>query len=203
MLRRLILSKKKKMKKKNYKPSRRNCLDLPWEIFYSDDNLCGLDHQLHNNTVELIIDILLAAQSTYVRQFQMLKEEIEHGIAEAKSNIEFLSILKDTCAELKTCATPASVAQYLPKMIHLLRTIWLNSPYYNTRERISNLFNAFSNQVVVMCKDFIDLTELFAGKTRKSMKVLDECIKLCENYKTLYYKVSFNIVQSITLSNFW
>nr|XP_012223058.1 PREDICTED: dynein heavy chain 2, axonemal-like [Linepithema humile] len=157
---------------------------------YRYDNLCGLEYQLHNNTVALIIDILLAAQSTYVRQFQMLKEEIEHGIAEAKSNIEFLSILKDTCAELKTCATPASVAQYLPKMMHLFRTIWLNSPYYNTRERINNLFNAFSNQVVVMCKDFIDLAEVFAGKTRKSMKVLDECIKLCENYKTFYYKIA-------------
>lgn len=177
-------------------------IGLICKIFYSDDNLCGLDHQLHNNTAELIIDILLAAQSTYVRQFQMLKEEIEHGIAEAKSNIEFLSILKDPCAELKTCATPASVAQYLPKMMHLFRTIWLNSPYYNTRERLSNLFGAFSNQVIVMCKGFIDLAEVFAGKTRKTMKILDDCIKLCENYKTLYYKVSFNIVQSIALSNF-
>jgi len=200
MLKRLILKKKKII---ILQAIRRNCLDLICEISYSDDNLCGLDHQLHNTTVELIIDILLAAQSTYVRQFQMLKEEIEHGIAKAKSNIEFLNILKDTCAELKTCATPACVAQYLPKMMHLFRTIWLNSLYYNTRERISNLFNAFSNQVVVMCKDFIDLTEVFAGKTRKSMKILDECIKLCENYKTLYYKVSFDIVQSITLSNFW
>lgn len=146
---------------------------------------------MHKSTVELIIDILLAAQSTYVRQFLMLKDEIEHGTVEAKSNIEFLSILKDTCAELKTCTAPANVAQYLPKMMHLFRTIWLNSPYYNTRERISNLFSALSNQIVVMCKDFIDLTDVFAGQTRKSMKLLDECIKLCNDYKTLYYKVNY------------
>lgn len=161
------------------------------DIFVLDDNLCGLNYQLHKSTVELIIDMLLAAQSTYVRQFLMLKEEIEHGTVEAKSNIEFLSILKDTCAELKTCTTPASVAQYLPKMMHLFRTIWLNSPYYNTRERISNLFSALSNQIVIMCKDFINLTDVFAGRTKKSMKLLDECIKLCEDYKTLYYKVNY------------
>lgn len=159
-------------------------------LFLLDNNLCGLDYQLRKSTVELIIDILLAAQSTYVRQFLMLKDEIEHGIIEAKSNIEYLSILEDTCVELKTCTTPASVAQYLPKMMHLFRTIWLNSPYYNTRERISHLFSALSNQIVIMCKGFINLADVFAGKVRKSIKLFNECIKLCEDYKTLYQKVS-------------
>lgn len=120
----------------------------------------------------------------------MLKDEIDEGIDETKSNIEFLSILKDTCAELKTCTTPASVAQYLPKMMHLFRTIWLNSPYYNTRERISNLFGALSNQIVVMCKGFINLEDVFVGKIRKNMKIFNECIKLCEDYKDLYHKVN-------------
>ncbi|XP_071580099.1 dynein axonemal heavy chain 2 [Temnothorax nylanderi] len=167
------------------------CLDDEYDFWtYRYDNLCGLNYQLHKNTVGLIINILLAAQSTYIRQFLMLKDEIEHGTIEAKSNIEFLSILKDTCAELKTCTTPASVAQYLPKMMHLFRTIWLNSPYYNTRERISNLFSALSNQIVIMFKGFINLADVFAGKVRKSMKILDECIKLCEDYKTLYHKIA-------------
>lgn len=150
---------------------------------------------------ELIIDILLAAQSTYIRQCLMLRDDIDDGIDEAKSNIEFLSILKDTCAELKACTTPASVAQYLPKMMHLFRTIWLNSPYYNTRERISNLFGALSNQIVVMCKGFINLVDIFAGKIRKSMKIVNECIKLCEDYMDLYYKV--NLIGNILYNIFY
>lgn len=161
------------------------------DIFLSDDNLCGLNYQLRKSKVELIIDILLAAESTYVRPFVMLKDEIEHGTVEAKSNIEFLSILEDTSAELKTCTTPACVAQYLPKMMHLFRTIWLNSPYYNTRERISNLFSALSNQIIIVCKSFINLEDVFEGRTRKSMKLLDECIKLCIYYQTLYYQVNY------------
>ncbi|XP_018342049.1 PREDICTED: dynein heavy chain 2, axonemal [Trachymyrmex septentrionalis] len=167
------------------------CLDDEYDFWtYRYDNLCGLNYQLHKKTVELIINILLATQSTYIRQFLMLKDEIEHGIIEAKSNIEFLSILKDTLAELKTCTTPASVAQYLPKMMHLFRTIWLNSPFYNTHERISNLFTTLSNQIVVMCKGFINLADVFAGKTRKSMKIFYECIKLCEDYKTIYHEIA-------------
>ncbi|EZA48745.1 Dynein heavy chain 2, axonemal [Ooceraea biroi] len=167
------------------------CLDDEYDFWiYRYDNLCSLSYQLHKNTVALIIDVLLAAQFTYVRQFLVLREEIEHGTVEAKSNIEFLGILKDTCNELKACTDPASIGRCLPKMIHLFRTIWLNSPYYNTRERISNLFSALSNQVVVMCKDFIDLEDVFAGKTRKSMKMFDECIKLCEDYKTVYHEIA-------------
>lgn len=159
----------------------------------SDDNLCSLNYQLNQSTVEFIINILLAAQSTYIRQFVMLKDEIEIGTIEAKSNIEYLSILKDTCDELKSCTTPACVAQYLPKMMHLFRTIWLNSPYYNTRERLSNLFSALSNQIVVICKGFINLSDVFAGKIRKNMKIFEECIKLCENYQDLYHKVSLPV----------
>ena len=160
-----------------------------FKYFFLDDNLSGLNYQLRRETVDLIINILSAVQSSYIRQFLILKDEIEHGTIEAKSNIKFLSILKDTLAELKTCTTPASVAQYLPKMMHLFRTIWLNSPFYNTRERISNLFTALSNQIVVMCKGFINLADVFAGKTRKSIKIFYECIKLCEDYITLYYEV--------------
>ncbi|KYM82700.1 Dynein heavy chain 2, axonemal [Atta colombica] len=167
------------------------CLDDEYDFWtYRYDNLSGLNYQLRRETVNLIINILLAVQSSYIRQFLILKDEIEHGTIEAKSNIKFLSILKDTLAELKTCTTPASMAQYLPKMMHLFRTIWLNSPFYNTRERISNLFTALSNQIVVMCKGFINLADVFAGKTRKSMKIFYECIKLCEDYITLYYEIA-------------
>lgn len=140
--------------------------------------------------MQLIVDILLTAQSTYIRQFLMLRDEIELGTVEAKSNIEYLGILEDVCEELKDCRSPASVVECLPRMIHLFRTIWLNSPYYNTKERIGNLFNALSNQIIVMSKDFVDLQDVFAGRTRKSISILGECIKMCEDYKDLYYKVS-------------
>lgn len=159
--------------------------------FFTDDNLSGLEYQLQNNTVDFILETLLTAQSTYVRQFVMLKNEIEHGTVEAQSNIQYLSILKDTSDELKACTNPANLAQYLPKMMHLIRTIWLNSPYYNTSERMSNLFSALSNEIIVKCKDFVDLADVFRGKTRKSIKILKECIELCENYKTMYYQVNY------------
>lgn len=148
-----------------------------------------MEHQLQNNIVDLVLETLLAAQSIDVHQFMMLKDEIEHGTVEAQSNIQYLSILKDPGNELKACTNPANLTQCLPKMMHLFRTIWLNSPYYNTHERINNLFSALSNEIIVKCKDFVDLADVFQGKTRNGIKILTECIELCENYKTMYYQV--------------
>lgn len=155
----------------------------------TDDNLSGLNYQLQNPLVKNITEYLSASQSTYVRQFLTLKDEIENGVNEAKSNIEFLRVVGAQSMELNKCTEPSCIGQHLMKTIHLFRTIWLNSPHYNTHERIENLFKALSNQIIVLCRNYIDLKDVFAGRTRKSMEKFRECVDACENYKSLYEKV--------------
>ena len=138
-----------------------------------------------------IIEILTAAQSNYMRQFSKLKREVNFAIKEAKSNIEFLKILLQPSAELSESPSPSQLSEHLPKIIHLFRVIWLNSPYLNNVENISQLFVLLSNQVIKCCKGFINLEELFAGKTRKNIEILNKCISACEDYRKLYDKVSF------------
>ena len=162
-------------------------------FFLTDDNLCGLNHQLQNPTVNRIAEFLLISHSTYARQFLTLKDEIEDGVTEAKSNIEYLRILLDPSAELDQCVTPSNIEEHLMLIIHLFRTIWLNSPFYNSHERIENLFRALNNQIIIICRNYIDLNELFAGKTRSSIETLEECVNVCENYKSLYDKVNINL----------
>ena len=135
----------------------------------------------------------MISHSTYARQFLTLKDEIEDGVTEAKSNIEYLRILLDPSAELDQCVTPSNIEEHLMLIIHLFRTIWLNSPFYNSHERIENLFRALNNQIIIICRNYIDLNELFAGKTRSSIETLEECVNVCENYKSLYDKVNINL----------
>lgn len=153
--------------------------------------MCGLNYQLQKTTVKNIVEFLLRNHSTYVRQFVALKEEIEQGVKEARSNIEYLRVLVKPSAELNQCTELASIQQHLMRIMHLFRTIWLNSPYYNSYERVENLFKALSNQIIILCRNFIDLTELFQGKTRRSIEKFKECIDICESYKLLYDKVIF------------
>ncbi|XP_053977121.1 dynein axonemal heavy chain 2 [Hylaeus volcanicus] len=172
-------------------PNELLCLEDEHEFWvYRYDNLCGLNYQLQNTTVKKIAMFLTANHSTYVRQFVTLKDEIEHGVKEAISNIGYLRILKPDSEKLNKCTDPADIEQHLTKIIHLFRTIWLNSPYYNSQERIENLFKALSNQVVIICRKYVDLKDVFAGRTRKSMETFRKCVEACENYKTLYEKIA-------------
>lgn len=140
--------------------------------------------------VERIISILMLTQSTYVQQFLTLREDIELEIVKAKSNIEYLSLLKEPCRELRQCTTPDGLTPILPKIIHLCRTIWLNSPYYNTTDKMTNLFTTLSNEIIIICRNLIDLRQVFKGKTRASIQMFYDCIRVCEEYKKLYVKVN-------------
>lgn len=51
----------------------------------------------------------------------------------------FLSILKEPYQEL-AYMQPKDISSKLPKLISLIRIIWVNSPHYNTRERLTSLF---------------------------------------------------------------
>lgn len=166
-----------------------------------DDNLNGLDYQLQNPIVKKIADFVSVNHSTYVRQFLTLKDEIEFGVKEARSNIKFLKILVEPSKELDKCTDPSCIESHLMNIVHLFRTVWLNSPYYNSNERIENLFKALSHQIIILCRSYIDFKEMFAGNAVASMKKFEECINACANYKSLYEKVTI-IYERITLLRF-
>lgn len=64
---------------------------------------------------------------------------LQDGSEQAQSNLCFLSILKDPFQELSTLR-PKDISEKLPHLISLVRIVWVNSPYYNSRERITALF---------------------------------------------------------------
>ncbi|EGV93882.1 Dynein heavy chain 2, axonemal [Cricetulus griseus] len=61
------------------------------------------------------------------------------GSRQAQSNLTFLSILREPYQEL-AFMKPKDISDKLPKLISLIRIIWVNSPHYNTRERLTSLF---------------------------------------------------------------
>lgn len=63
----------------------------------------------------------------------------QDGSRQAQSNLTFLSILKEPYQEL-AYMRPRDICSKLPKLINLIRIIWVNSPHYNTRERLTSLF---------------------------------------------------------------
>jgi dynein heavy chain len=58
--------------------------------------------------------------------------KLQEGMREAKSNIEFLQILKEPCDKLDETTSP-DIPKIIPELLQTVRIIWVNSPYYNTR----------------------------------------------------------------------
>ncbi len=64
---------------------------------------------------------------------------VQEGSYQAQSNLKFLSVLKEPCRDLSE-AEPRDVAPLLPGIVSLIRMIWANSEFYNTRERLTAIF---------------------------------------------------------------
>lgn len=162
-----------------------------------DDNLGSLNFQLQNPAMKRIINILNITQSSYVRQFIILSEEIEYRIEQARSNIEFLQILLKPSEELEKLRSPENVISHLPKIMNLCRVIWLNSSYLKTKEKMANLFRSLNNEIILKCKQSINFEELFEGKARKTIKDLNVCISCCQACRSLYYTVGYSTFDKI------
>lgn len=52
-------------------------------------------------------------------------------------------VLKDPCHELAD-AKPSEISRLLPRIINVIRVIWTNSEYYNTRDRLTAMFRKVS-----------------------------------------------------------
>uniref|UniRef100_A0A8C8SM12 Dynein axonemal heavy chain 2 n=1 Tax=Pelusios castaneus TaxID=367368 RepID=A0A8C8SM12_9SAUR len=102
-------------------------------------DLSEISKQLCRQGVKHIESILALSKSSYVAPFQRLARQIQDGSEQAQSNLRFLSILKEPFQELATLR-PKDIPDKLPHLISLVRIIWVNSPYYNTRERVTALF---------------------------------------------------------------
>uniref|UniRef100_A0A8I3PUB4 Dynein axonemal heavy chain 2 n=1 Tax=Canis lupus familiaris TaxID=9615 RepID=A0A8I3PUB4_CANLF len=102
-------------------------------------DLSGISKQLVKQGVKHIESILRLAKSSYLAPFMKLAQQIQDGSRQAQSNLTFLSILKEPYQEL-AYMRPKDISSKLPKLISLIRIIWVNSPHYNTRERLTSLF---------------------------------------------------------------
>lgn len=159
-----------------------------WLLFL-DENLSGLKYQFNNVYLEKICKTLSAVQSIYIKQFYNLVEEINSNMKEAKSNIEFLQIIKEPCEKLNDL-TPKEIPELIMDILNLFRYIWTNSPYYNTESKIITLCRGLSNQILLRCTAYIKFNLMFKEKrSRQCIEMLEDCINCLNRYIQIYILV--------------
>ncbi|XP_031338901.1 dynein heavy chain 2, axonemal-like isoform X2 [Photinus pyralis] len=158
---------------------------------YRHENLSGLSYQMKNPNLMHVCDILSYVQSTHVTQFMILIEDIHHSLREAKSNIEYLQVITQPCADLMEKQSPAEIPRNLVEILNLFRFIWEQSPFYNSRRKITALCRALSNQIILQCKKFTNLDVVFKEKhSRAAIIMFQTCIDCCVEYTRIYTAVS-------------
>ncbi|XP_040604880.1 dynein heavy chain 2, axonemal isoform X1 [Mesocricetus auratus] len=150
-------------------------------------DLSGISKQLVKKGVKHIESILLLSKSSYLPPFMKLAQQIQDGSRQAQSNLTFLSILREPYQEL-AFMKPKDISEKLPKLISLIRIIWVNSPHYNTRERLTSLFRKMSNEIIRLCCHSISLDRIFEGYVISSKDDLHGCISCCHAWKDHYLR---------------
>ncbi|XP_073903039.1 dynein axonemal heavy chain 2 isoform X4 [Castor canadensis] len=150
-------------------------------------DLSGISKQLVKKGVKHIESILHLAKSSYLAPFMKMAQQIQDGSRQAQSNLTFLSILKEPYQELAS-TKPKDISSKLPKLISLIRIIWVNSPHYNTRERLTSLFRKMSNEIIRLCCHAISLDRIFEGFVSSSKEDLQGCISCCHAWKDHYLR---------------
>ena len=149
------------------------------------DDMSGIARQLDAPTVLRIHSVLAAAKSLYLTQFDTMGSRIKEGMAQAESNFKFLSTLKDSIGALAKAELRDMPALY-PHILDLVRIIWVNSPYFNTRDSITGLLQRFSNAVILRCCECVSLNDVFEGNVNVAISTLRDAIAACEAWKDTY-----------------
>ncbi|XP_064181287.1 dynein axonemal heavy chain 2 [Anguilla rostrata] len=152
-------------------------------------DLTGIGHQLEKPGVSHVQAILQLCKSTYIPAFCKLTKHIQESSEQAQSNLTFLSLLRGPCEEMAQLK-PREVGPKLAHVLQLVRFIWTNSKFYNTRERLILLFRKLSNDIIRLCCREISLDRIFEGYVVSSKQTLAECMQCCVNWKDMYFHTS-------------
>lgn len=135
-----------------------------------------------------------------MRQFLTLADEIERNLKESKSNIEYLAVLRGPCMQLAKITDPNEIPEKLEDILHLIRFIWLNSPYYNTVEKVTSLCRSLSNQVIIQCTKYVDMNVIFGEKrSRAGIKLFETCIDCLTRYIKTYVLVFQMLIKYLNI----
>jgi dynein heavy chain len=113
---------------------------------------------------------------------------ITEALNEAKDNVKYLTTLSKFVEPLYH-ATPSAIIDALPALMNAVKMIYTIARYYNTPDRMTNLFSKITNQMITICKQCIqdaDDNDLWDKDPPALIKNLGSCIELNEAYQEQY-----------------
>ena len=142
-----------------------------------------------SNTPEL--DKCRHSVTGLLRRWKLLEVSVNEALNEAKDNVKYLTSL-DKSLEPLYSSTPLGVIEGLPALMNSLRMVNSIARYFNTNERMTQLFTKITNQMIAVCKRSItggesgSLDSIWEQSPDDLLKKLRKVIELNEAYQREY-----------------
>eukprot|EP00930_Biecheleria_cincta_P100463 TRINITY_DN920_c0_g1_i2.p1 TRINITY_DN920_c0_g1~~TRINITY_DN920_c0_g1_i2.p1 ORF type:complete len:4610 (-),score=1017.36 TRINITY_DN920_c0_g1_i2:106-13935(-) len=125
-----------------------------------------------------------------VRRWKQIDISITEAFNEAKDNVKYLTTLEKFIEPLYS-GTPVQIIDTLPALMNSVKMIHTIARYYNTSERMTNLFAKITNQMITNCKACIlgeedDASGLWDKHPPELIKNLEVCLKLNAAFQEQY-----------------
>jgi len=123
------------------------------------------------------------AKSKSFRRWQQIDLQITDSLNEARDNVKYLSAL-ERYTEALYSGTPAGIIDALPALIHNMKVMLTISRFYGTNDRMTTLFTKITNQIIVKCKENINMR--VAGSGGEGVRLWDQDIpSLLERFRAV------------------
>uniref|UniRef100_A0A3Q3FTJ5 Dynein, axonemal, heavy chain 5 like n=1 Tax=Labrus bergylta TaxID=56723 RepID=A0A3Q3FTJ5_9LABR len=110
---------------------------------------------------------------------------------EAKDNVKFLSSLETVCQPLYH-ADPVAMRTNMQKIIDAIQRIYNDSLYFNTDDKISELYLKVTHQMVTSCRSYITENgkhQIWDQDTEDILRKMQNCISLYQEYQCRFQKM--------------
>ncbi len=134
--------------------------------------------------------------------------DITEAAVEAKDNIKYLVTLERFIEPLYS-GTPVTILDMLLALMNSIKMIYTISRYYDTTERLTNLFTKITDQMIENCKHYIlDLGEkegsgsgdvnggLWEVPLQELVPLLRACLKVNSSYQEHYHITKAKFVEN-------
>eukprot|EP00931_Biecheleriopsis_adriatica_P081370 TRINITY_DN5469_c0_g1_i3.p1 TRINITY_DN5469_c0_g1~~TRINITY_DN5469_c0_g1_i3.p1 ORF type:complete len:4660 (-),score=1275.41 TRINITY_DN5469_c0_g1_i3:88-14067(-) len=125
-----------------------------------------------------------------LRRWKQIDISITEAFNEAKDNVKYLTTLEKFIEPLYSGA-PNQIIDTLPALMNSVKMIHTIARYYNTSERMTNLFAKITNQMITNCKACIigdddDVAALWEKSPPELIKNLELCLKMNAAFQEQY-----------------
>jgi dynein heavy chain len=124
-----------------------------------------------------------------LRRWKQIDIAITEAFNEARDNVKYLTTLEKFIEPLYM-STPSAIVDTLPALMNAVKMIHTIARYYNTTERMTNLFAKITNQMIANCKGCVlegdESDALWKKEPLALIKNLESCITLNNSYQEQY-----------------